>query len=685
MKITVKIFQGDQVLETKVFSEGSFRVGRSEFCDIVLSGDSVSRSHVEIRVTPTTVYMTNMSGAGRIKLNGERVETGEVKDGDTIALGPYKLVVFHSEFPADSSPPEEPAVPEPEPEAEPNPEPSPEPLAPALSEKSPALEPLPFGSASAEDYPVEGTAALVRAETIIEPKPLVAKLVFTDGPRKGEELLLEAYEVTMGRSRKIDIFLDDEKLSRQHAKIARMGMGYRLIDLNSRNGTFVNGMRILEHPLNSFDVIELGSSKIKFLIHDIGMQEANKGGLTLVKNPAEQTRSLQMDTEVKDEMMKLQDHARMSSAPLPGYSEAKGNKRAKIYGGAFILLLIIYFLTPSEDQSSLKPDEAVAPKASTAVAQQKGAEGTALMPALPKEYNDLTADMQRKIEGYYNTSMRMADRKDYEQAILQVRKIHETLPYYKNSRDLLDTYSKRLKETQADKAKEKANQAVQDLQIYLDDGVSYLKEGDFDRATEAFRQALNIDPRNETAIKGLKAAEYKVKSFEEIPPERDPEEDKVSSVRELFEKAIAAFKSKSYQEAIDSAEKIRLIELKNNTQYLNEAKQIIDRAKMLQKEEFEPFLIQAKEKYAEGDYNSARDLCEEMLKRDPSYEDAKDLLAKTKKQLNKLAKEAYTTGYILESMNRIEEAKQYWNRSKNYVRPGDEYHNKVMKKLDQYQ
>src|SRR5690606_22834897 len=107
--------------------------------------------------------------------------------------------------------------------------------------------------------------------------------------------------------------------------------------------------------------------------------------------------------------------------------------------------------------------------------------------------------------------------------------------------------------------------------------------------------------------------------------------------------------------------------------------------KMLQKEEFEPFLIQAKEKYAEGDYNSARDLCEEMLKRDPAYEDAKDLLNKTKKQPNKLAKEAYTTGYILESMNRIEEAKQYWNRAKNYVRPGDDYYTKVLKKLDQYQ
>jgi tetratricopeptide (TPR) repeat protein len=176
-----------------------------------------------------------------------------------------------------------------------------------------------------------------------------------------------------------------------------------------------------------------------------------------------------------------------------------------------------------------------------------------------------------------------------------------------------------------------------------------------------------------------------VKSLDDIPAEKDDEQEKRKVVSELFQRAVSAFTNKSYQEAIDTAEKIRKIELKGDTQYLNEAKQIIDRARMLQKEEFEPFLIQAKEKYAEGDYNAARDLCEEMLKRDSAYDEAIELLGKSKKQLFRLAKEAYTYGYILESMNRIEEAKQYWNRARNYVRPGDEYYPKIMKKLDQYQ
>jgi len=118
---------------------------------------------------------------------------------------------------------------------------------------------------------------------------------------------------------------------------------------------------------------------------------------------------------------------------------------------------------------------------------------------------------------------------------------------------------------------------------------------------------------------------------------------------------------------------------------VQEAQTLIDKAKAFQKEQFEPFLIQAKEKYAEGDYNASREICEEMLKQDSTYDEAKECSLKAKKQLNRLAKEAYTHGYILESMNRIEEAKQYWNRAKNFVRPGDDYYDKVIKKLEYYQ
>jgi tetratricopeptide (TPR) repeat protein len=305
---------------------------------------------------------------------------------------------------------------------------------------------------------------------------------------------------------------------------------------------------------------------------------------------------------------------------------------------------------------------------------------------MSKEFLELSPEAQRAVEGYYNTALKSADHEAYDEAVLNLKKIHEILPYYKQSREMMDQYTKKLKEKQIVEATEKAKKdEKQELALLLEEGMDNLKEGEFDKAAEAFNSAITLDPNNQTALKGLKAAEYKVKRFEDIPPEKDPEQEKRKMVGDLFQQAVEAFRLKSYQQAIEKAEAIRKVELKGDTQYLNEAKQIIDKAKMLQKEEFEPFLIQAKEKFAEGDYNSSRDLCDEMLKRDPAYDEAKECVLKAKKQLNRLAKEAYTHGYILESMNRIEEAKQYWNRAKNYIRPGDDYYDKVNKKLEYYQ
>jgi pSer/pThr/pTyr-binding forkhead associated (FHA) protein/tetratricopeptide (TPR) repeat protein len=709
VKITVKVFDGNEELTGRVFDEGVYRIGRSEFSDLVLAGESVSRSHLELRVTEAAVYMTNMTTAGKVKLNGKARETGEIADGDEIGIGPYRLVIFHGERDAAAPPelPGEAAAEAPPDEMAAGGDPQPE----IVAEAPPAFDaPGAEGEAQfqAEGGAAEAVQSISRGQTQLELKPVVAKLMFVDGPRKGEELFLETYEVSFGRSKRADIYLDDPKLSRIHAKITRVGMGYRLIDMNSRNGTYVNGMRVLEHPLASFDEIELGSTKIKFLIHDVLVSQMQRGALAIASEatsalPApgaggegmDQTRSIQVDLNALGDgevipperpgggPAVLGGDFEMTPPQQPLYKVILQDrtKRNRLLMATVGLLLVVFILLPSGNGKKAGPKSAA-----TTTQADKGIDASKLPPSLPKEYAELSPDAQRIIEGNYNSALKAAEQENFEEAVSLLKKIHEQIPYYKQSRDLLDTYSKRLREAQIQQAQDKAKKdEKQDLAIYLDEGLEYLKEGDFDRAAESFNSAIVIDPNNKTATLGLKAAEMKIKDINQIPPEKDPEEEKRKLVADLFQKAVAAFTNKSYQEAIDTAEKIRQVEIKGDTQYLNEAKQIIDRAKMLQKEEFEPFLIQAKEKYAEGDYNASRDLCEEMLKRDSSYEEAKDCVLKAKKQLNRLAKEAYQHGYILESMNRIEEAKQYWNRARNYVRAGDEYYDKVNRKLDYYQ
>lgn len=657
MKMTIKIYQGNDEIISKVLSEGVFRVGRSTLSDIVLSHDSVSRSQLEIRITETSAYFTNMGANGRLKHNGDRIETGELKDGDEITLGPYRMVFFDGEREA-IAPVLAPDKSDSEPEE----------LGLEEKEAPDAVLPNP-GSLS------EGTAALNRIETQLELKPLVAKLLFVDGPKAGEEFKLEAYEVSIGRSRKADICIDDEKLSRIHSKITRVGMGYRLIDLNSRNGTYVNGVRILEHPLNSFDEILIGNSRIKFLIHDIVVSESPGKLASYRAQGPESTHSL--PPEADEALLELPSPQR-SDGEKPGEKpfrwEKIGSNRTPLLLGAIVLLMLFYFAlfneapeTPDKEQNKIVMETE-----------------QALPPDIPPEFRDLTDESQRAIEGAYNSALELTKRENYEESIAYLREIHKHLPFYKDSQKLMELLQRKIKEKKIAEAEQRAKeQEKQDLSAFLDEGKEYLREGDFARAEEAFYTALERDPNNEIAAKGVKAAQLKLARIEDIPPEKDPEQEKRQIIDELFRQAGEALSNKRYQDAINTAEKIRQIEIKGETEYLNQAKQIIDNARRNQKDEYETFLVLAKEKFAEGDYNESRNLCEEMTKRDPAYEEAKDCLLKAKNQLQKLAKEAYTHGYILESMGRLDEAKHYFNRAKTFVREGDEYYPKVQRKLDQ--
>jgi pSer/pThr/pTyr-binding forkhead associated (FHA) protein len=71
--------------------------------------------------------------------------------------------------------------------------------------------------------------------------------------------------LTIGRDASCDIPLDADKLvSRSHAEISAKDGQWTLSDLGSRNGTFVNGRRIRQHPLRDGDVIAIGSHQLAF-------------------------------------------------------------------------------------------------------------------------------------------------------------------------------------------------------------------------------------------------------------------------------------------------------------------------------------------------------------------------------------------------------------------------------------
>jgi two-component system cell cycle sensor histidine kinase/response regulator CckA len=116
--------------------------------------------------------------------------------------------------------------------------------------------------------PTEVTRRHVFAQPGLSKKQEKARLVVLAGKLAGDKYAING-QITLGRSEQADVQMDDTLVSRMHSRIFRHPNGsYVIEDLESSNGTQVNGMGITRQVLNYGDRIQIGSSLLLFAHHD---------------------------------------------------------------------------------------------------------------------------------------------------------------------------------------------------------------------------------------------------------------------------------------------------------------------------------------------------------------------------------------------------------------------------------
>jgi FHA domain-containing protein len=89
---------------------------------------------------------------------------------------------------------------------------------------------------------------------------LPPSLVALTGPLQGQTFELRGDEVSLGRHPSNDLRLADPSVSRHHCVLRRTDGGWRAADLESRRGTFVNGLPVRERDLAHGDFLVIGES-----------------------------------------------------------------------------------------------------------------------------------------------------------------------------------------------------------------------------------------------------------------------------------------------------------------------------------------------------------------------------------------------------------------------------------------
>lgn len=136
----------------------------------------------------------------------------------------------------------------------------------------------------------------------------MAKLHFSLDGNLLAEYPIDKERITIGRRSRNDIYIDNLAVSGEHAAITTIGNDSFLEDLNSTNGTKVNGKPIKKYVLQNRDVIELGKYQLTYINEN---QPSLESALTQV--PLEKVVALIQNSIAGQQTASLQDNPDMEA------------------------------------------------------------------------------------------------------------------------------------------------------------------------------------------------------------------------------------------------------------------------------------------------------------------------------------------------------------------------------------
>jgi len=214
-------------------------IGRAEENAVGLFGDTcVQPRHAVIERRATGYALKNLAVQEGTFVNGQRIETAELHDGDRIRIGNYELS-FHLRQGAQAA---------------------------RLATQAPPMR----MAESMRTPPAAATAGVAASTGAAESSTAAgANAPSANGPcllgSSGERFPLRiGAATTLGRALDNDIVVNHASVSRHHASIKARNGAFRLRDLGSQNGTYVGAERVTEASIADGDQVKLGDAAFTF-------------------------------------------------------------------------------------------------------------------------------------------------------------------------------------------------------------------------------------------------------------------------------------------------------------------------------------------------------------------------------------------------------------------------------------
>ncbi len=169
------------------------------------------------------------------------------------------------------------------------------------------------------------------------------QFIARSGPETGKIYPLEGSEIIIGRDMGNNIAINDAEISRRHAKLNLQESSYTILDLNSTNGTFINGQRIsTSQLLNPGDTVSLGENIVLLYeaVYDPNATIAS-GSAPKTVAPAVRSTLTPVSTPVPTP---TPAPAQMYSGQVPGSPDRKPAVPVKKSAGKVIIIILAVLL-----------------------------------------------------------------------------------------------------------------------------------------------------------------------------------------------------------------------------------------------------------------------------------------------------------------------------------------------------
>ncbi len=490
-----------------------------------------------------------------------------------------------------------------------------------------------------------------------------------------ESLRLKGNKWVAGRDNIAQIQLDDKKASRQHFSLEKVGEQFFIRDLQSANGTLLNGQELPHHEpreIKSGDIITVNQLTMIFEMRDLSFSEklkdlplqAYSGPLILSSQEwdlAGDAHKPHLRLETK-ELAQLTGTVQRITSPV-----AKKNHLRTALLGMIAVLILGYAVF---QQMSPGPQRDVA------------ATGIKTFESLPNEEKKFVVDSYNSAQNYYQEGR-------IQNALTQLAYVHKTLPFYKDSRELETKLVEaqetlRQKEFIAQQRREQEETRIKVQNIVADCRDRYRDSVDVNSVKGCLTGALQLDPENSDALSIV--AEIELRLNQALEAERKLKEfnDNAQKGRDLFYRAKNLLQNKDFHEAITAFSAHINASLPDPDQLKPSSQRHV--ASIEQHIETQKRSLMGKANSLLNS-NNLRDaiLSAEQAKRvDPYDYSIANFIEQTRRSLEVKMRPLYEESVIEERFGNFEICKAKWQEIVAKDIPTGEYYLKAKRKLQQY-